>query len=125
MPSIKPTEEGQQRRLDRLASLRETRKDLADLAGLKNSPEWAKLVRLLRRWADFAKKEEKHANAAHDLGDLDAHSFSRQVTRARQKWSDFEFVADVLDKREEQLKLVDEEIAKVEQAYKTAKDVLA
>ncbi len=125
MASIKFTEEGQQRRLERLTSLRETRKDLADLAGLKKSPEWAKLVRLLRRWAEFAKREERHANAEHDVETISSEIFGRRTVRARQKAADFDFVADVLDKREEQLKLVDEEIAKVEQAYKEAKDVLA
>lgn len=125
MASIKPTEEGQRLRLERLSSLRETRKDLADLAGLKNSPEWAKLVRLFRRWAEFAKREEKHANAEHDSESISSEVFGKRVTRSRQKIADFEFVADVLDKREEQLKLIDEEIDKVEQAFKEAKDVLA
>lgn len=125
MSNVKFTEEGQRLRLERLTSLRETRKDLADLAGLKNSPEWAKLVRLFRRWAEFAKREEKHANAEHDAENISAEVFGKRVTSARQKVADFEFVADVLDKREEQLKLVDEEIAKVEQAFKEAKEVLA
>ncbi len=125
MASVKFTEQGQQLRLDRLASLRETRKDLYDLAGLKKSPEWAKLIRLLRRWEDFAKREESHANAAHDSEDISSEVFGRRVTRARQKAADFAFVAEVLDKREDQIKLVDEEIAKVESAYKTAKEVLA
>lgn len=125
MASTKYTDHGQELRLERLASLRDTRKDLADLAGLKKSPEWAKLVRLLRRWADFAKREERHANASHDSEDITSEVFGKRVVRARQKVADFEFVADVLDKREEQLKLVDEEIAKVEAAFKTAKEVLA
>ncbi len=125
MASTKYTEQGQQLRLDRLASLRETRKDLADLAGLKKSPEWSKLVRLLRRWSEFAKLEERHANAEHDSEEITSEVFGKRVTRARQKSADFDFVADVLDKREEQLKIVDEEIAKVEQAFKAAKEVLA
>ncbi len=125
MANIKFTEEGQRLRLERLTALRESRKDLADLAGLKNSPEWVKLVRLFRRWAEFAKREEKQVNAEHDLGDINAETFSKRATRARQKIADFDFVADVLDKREEQLKLIDEEIAKVEHAFKQAKEVLA
>lgn len=125
MPSIKPTEDGQRLRLERLNSLRETRKDLADLAGLKISPEWAKLVRLLRRWSEFAKREERHANADHDAEEISAEVFGKRVARARQKIADFDFVADVLDKREQQIDLIDAEIEKVEQAYKSAKEALA
>lgn len=125
MASIKYTDEGQRQRLERLKSLRETRNDIAELVGLKNSPEWIKLIRLFRRWEEFAKREERQVNAEHDLGELNAETFSKLVTRARQKVADFGFVADILDKREEKLKLLDEEIAKVESAFKEAKEVLA
>lgn len=125
MATIKYTDEGQRLRLERLASLRESRADIASLVSLKETPEWAKLIRLFRRWEEFAKREERQVNAEHDLGELNAENFSKLVTRARQKIADFGFVADILDKREEKIKLLDEEIAKVESAFKEAKEVLS
>jgi hypothetical protein len=125
MATVKYTDAGQDRRLERLKSLRETRKDLNDLQGLKISPEWAKLVRLLRRWSEYATREEKLANAEHDSGDIDAATFSRLVTRARQKISDFDFIADILDKTKDQIDLVDSEISNLEKTIKEAKETLA
>lgn len=124
MSTIKHTEAGQDIRLERLKSLRETRKDLNDLQGLQISPEWSKLVRLLRRWSAFAVLEEKAANRDHDSEEISSEIFSRRVTRCRQKISDFDFVADVLDKTKVQLEAVDEEIMKVEAQYKSAKQDL-
>ncbi len=125
MAQTKYTDAGQQQRVDRLTSLRETRKDLSELAGLKLSPEWGKLTRLLKRWADFARNEEKRANAEHDAEEIDAIAFSKRVTRARQKAADFEFVAEILEKTKQQLETVDDEIARLEKAFKSAKEVLA
>lgn len=125
MATTKYTDEGQKLRLDRLASLRETRKDLAELVGLKISPEWSKLVRLLSRWAEYARNEEKRANAEHDADEIDAATFSKKATKARQKAADFEFVADILVKTAAQLEAVDKEIKRLEQLYKEAKEVLA
>lgn len=124
MPTIKATEAGQDLRLERLKSLRETRKDLDELQTLRIAPEWAKLVRLLRRWSAFATLEEKAANREHDAEEISSEIFSRRVTRCRQKVSDFDFVADVLDKTKVQLETVDSEIKKVEAQYKSAKNEL-
>lgn len=125
MAQTKYTDTAQQQRKERLAALRATRKDLAELAGLKISPEWAKLVRLLERWATYAKSEEARANVDHDSGEIDAVSFSRLVTRARQKAADFEFVVDILKKTTLQAEMVEAEIARLEAVHKEAKEVLA
>jgi hypothetical protein len=125
MAIVKPTQDGQDRRLERIKAMKQTRKDLDELLGLKDSPAWAKLIQLLRRYAEYANREEKNANAEHDAGDLDAAQFSRLATRARQKQADFEFVADLLDKTQEQIDTVDANIKDLESQYKEAKEVLA
>jgi len=124
MSNVKFTEEAQEERKKRLAHLREVRKDIHDLSDLKNTPEWAKLVRMLHKWSAFAKTEESIANAEHDREEIGAEVFSRRVLHARQKQADFDFVADILDKHEEQLKVVDAEIERVEQVFKEAKSTL-
>ncbi len=125
MATIKPTESGQEYRLAQLKHLRETKKDLSEIEGLKNTPEWSKLVRLLRRWSEFAKNEERNANRDHDAEDIDASTFSKRVTRSRQKQVDFDFVADILDKTSVQIESVDAEIERIEKQYKDAKEFVA
>lgn len=124
MPTIKPTEAGQDSRRKHLEHLREIRKDVTDLAALKNTDEWVKLVRMLRKWSQFAKNEEDNANAEHDKGEIDAQSFSKKVTRARQKIADFDLVSEILDKQDSVLRDLDAEISKIEAQYKSAKEEL-
>lgn len=125
MAVTKFTEEAQKQRSEQLTSLRETRKDLVELAGLKHSPEWGKLTRLLSRYAEYSRREEKRVNADHDSGEIDAVTFSRLTTRARQKIADFEFISDLLERTQKQVETVEAEIARLEMAYKEAKEVLA
>ena len=124
MATIKSTERGQEERLAQLKHLRETLKDLQDLGGLKDNPEWGKLVRMLRKWEGFAKNEEVQANKDHDAEEIDAVTFSRRVIRFRQKQADFSTVAEVLDKHSKMIEDFELEITKVEGQYKAAKENL-
>ena len=124
MATVKYTDDAQQERLRRLTHLREARKDIADLESLKNTAEWAKLVRTYRKWISFAKTEEQIANNDHDRQEIDPVTFSGRVIRARQKQADFSLAADVLDKHSETLKTLDAEISRIEAMFKEAKEVL-
>ena len=123
--AVKPTEKGQDARLEQIADLKKSRADLSDLVGLKKSPEWGKLVNLLKRYAEYAKREEKRANLDHDNDETSAEQFSKQVARFRQKQADFEFIVDVIENTEEKVELIEAEIKRIEKAYKEAKEILA
>jgi hypothetical protein len=123
--AVKPTEKGQDARLEQIADLKKSRADLSDLVGLKNSPEWGKLVNLLKRYTEYAKREEKRANLDHDRDETTAEQFSKQVARFRQKQADFEFIVDVIENTEEKVELIEAEIKRVEKAYKDAKEILS
>lgn len=126
MPTaVKPTQKGQDARLDQINDLKKSKSDLTELVGLKNSPEWAKLVNLLQRYTEYAKREEQRANVDHEKDETTPEQFSKAVTRARQKQADFEFIVDLIEKTEEKVELVEAEIKRVERLYKDAKEVLA
>lgn len=124
MATTKYTQTGQDWRLEQLSTLRERRKDLSELEGLKISPEWAKLVKVLREFAKFSRREEQIALRDHDSGDLEPQELSRLITKARQKASDFDLVCDLLEKTKAQLETVDAEIARLEHAFSQAKEAL-
>jgi len=125
MATIKYTEDGQQRRLDRLKSLRDDRKSLSDFAALKDYPEWTKLTSFLKKRIEFAKTEASNAAAYHDGEDISSEVFGLRVARSRSKEMAFEFVINCVEKKDEQIKLIDSEIAEVEKNLKSAKEVLA
>ena len=126
MPTaVKPTEKRQDERLEQINELKKSRADLSDMLALKKSTEGVKLVALLQRYAEYAKREEKRANIDHDRDETTAEQFSKQVSRFRQKQADFEFIVDVIENTEEKVELVEAEIKRIEKAYKDAKEILS
>jgi hypothetical protein len=124
MAQIKYTEAGQEIRLERLKALRETRKELADLDSLKESPEWLKLASVFRKYETYAKREEKEANDEHENDSIDAQTFSKRVIRFRQKQADFDLAASIIDKHSSMIKDLDDKIIDLERQYKEAKQSL-
>lgn len=125
MPTIKPTEEGQRLRLERLASLREDKKNLSDFAALKDYPAWSILVTFLKKRIEFAKIEESNAAAYHDGEEINSEVLGLRVARARAKRMAFDFVIECVEKKDSQLKIIEAEILEVEKKFKAAKEVLA
>ncbi len=125
MATIKYTQDGQDRRLERLKSLREDKKSLEDFAALKNYPEWAKLVAFLKKRIGFSKVEESNAAAYHDGEDITSEVLGLRLTRARARQLALEFVIECVDKKEAQVQVIEREIADVEKTFKEAKEVLA
>ncbi len=125
MATTKYTEKGQEQRLERLKSLREDRKILLEFAALKNYPEWAKLKAFLNKRVEFAKNEEKNAAAYHDGEDISSEVFGLRSARARSKQMALEFVIECVEKKDEQVLVIDRQIAEAEKEFKAAKEVLA
>lgn len=125
MATVKPTEKGQEQRLEQISDLKKSKADLSALVGLKNSPEWSKLVDLLRRYTKYSEREEERANVDHEKDETTPDQFSKAVTRARQKKADFEFIVDLIEQTEDKVELVEIEIKRVEKLYKDAKELLA
>lgn len=125
MASIKYTEAAQQQRAERLKSLREDRKALLEFAALKDYPEWAKLKAFINKRVEFAKVEERNAAAYHDGEDISSEVFGLRAARARAKQMALDFVVECVEKKEEQVRVVEEQIAELEKVFKQAKEVLA
>lgn len=125
MASVKYTEEAQERRAERLKSLREDKKHLTDLSALKDYPEWSILVAFLKKRVEFAKIEETNAAAYYDGEDITAEVLGLRVAKARTKRLAFDFVIECVEKKDAQVKVIDAEILEVERTFRAAKEALA
>jgi hypothetical protein len=124
MSQIKPTEEGQRLRLEHLKALRERRKNLSDISGLKVTPEWAKLTKLYNEFTEFAEREAKAARISYLSGDMSLEEFGRTTIRTSQKAEDFRFCSEVIEGNQEHIESLDAEISRLEKSYKEAKELL-
>ena len=124
MAQIKPTEKGQEERLNQLKSLRNRRKNIAETETLQNEPAWLKLVEVYKEFVVFAAREQKSAIASYVAGEIGLEEFGRLTIAATSKIANYGFSADIIKDRTSHLEGLDAEIARVEKAYKDAKDMI-